>query len=207
MSEVEKHNADMENRGGGSSSNSGDMFSPFLAGDISYDVAVHDDAEEVVEETVVHDSSQDSLQDRGVDETASQDLPSLDLCGESLAGDGRSGQETVLGEPVRQTLKAQELYEGPAVSVSHVSSLSGCEKDEKDEVEEDEDSLQHNQAPDAIVIVETAIELVPTNFCHRKYCFERPIVTDKHAIASAWQQWQRGLDPGPYTDPLTHFKS
>ena len=29
----------------------------------------------------------------------------------------------------------------------------------------------------------------------RKYRFERPIVTDKHAIASAWQQWQRGLDP------------
>ncbi|CAK0889975.1 unnamed protein product [Prorocentrum cordatum] len=74
-------------------------------------------------------------------------------------------------------------------------SSSKMDVQEKEVMEEDEDDLQHNQAPDAMVGVETAVELVPTNLRIRKYCFERPIVTDRHAIASAWQQWQRGLDP------------
>jgi hypothetical protein len=98
--------------------------------------------------------------------------------------------------------------------IPYVSS-SKMDVQEKEVMEEDEDDLQHNQAPDAMVGVETAVELVPTNLRIRKYCFERPIVTDRHAIASAWQQWQRGLDPEAlcssapdskrliYTDPHT----
>eukprot|EP00959_Pyramimonas_sp_CCMP1952_P278854 5830646-Pyramimonas_sp.AAC.1 len=52
-----------------------------MADDISEDIAVRDDVEDVVEETVVHGSSHDS----------------------------RSGQDAVLGGPVGQTLKAQDF--------------------------------------------------------------------------------------------------
>eukprot|EP00959_Pyramimonas_sp_CCMP1952_P394580 8267405-Pyramimonas_sp.AAC.1 len=81
-----------------------------MADDISQDVAVRDDVEEVVEATlrrlVVHGSSHDS----------------------------RSGQDAVLGEPVGQTLQAQGVdheascYQGSSVdheaSDFHVESVS-----------------------------------------------------------------------------------
>eukprot|EP00959_Pyramimonas_sp_CCMP1952_P184717 3862203-Pyramimonas_sp.AAC.1 len=69
-----------------------------MADDISHDFAVRDNVEEVFEETIGHDSSHDS----------------------------RSGQDAVLGGPVGQTLKAQDVdheascYQG--CSVDHEAS-------------------------------------------------------------------------------------
>ena len=43
----------------------------------------------------------------------------------------------------------------------------------------------------------------------RKYCFKRPIATDKHAIASAWQQWycsdpEEPCSSAPGSEPVDH---
>ncbi|CAK0892802.1 unnamed protein product [Prorocentrum cordatum] len=89
--------------------------------------------------------------------------------GEGAAPSGVSACDGVVSEPMvaqPSTAVAEMEQEGEAEEdyVHEVSTaVAKMDLQEKEVMEEDEDDLQHDQAPEAMVDVETAVELVPTH--------------------------------------------